>query len=401
MKLVKSIDCVVLSLSIGLIFASTYQWYYLEEDPFKCECLLRRGHWLDPPNTKHAGLQNWQPPRCMLYGYKSKDMSTCLKRAVFIGDSIVRQVFWATAKKLDLRSAETEFSTAKGHKDVAFSANGVTLDFVWDPFLNSSRLDDELRDTFKNPTNGTNQAELLFVSGGLWGARYLDKPYLQHYTDSIEKVIYTSRDGATSGLENASHPQNLAGGNHIQSLLLLAPVQEPLYSDLSPIRAATIVPEKIEAMNSNLQRIASNRGARIVWSHQHMTREYEDAFEVDGLHVIESIAARKADVLLNARCNAVLTIKTGYPYDKTCCSEYPQPDWVQQSVLVSSLSVLPFILVVVKLSKVPITLSGTKLIDVRAQEVQSTAISADMSCSIDYCARPVLLLCCGPHACIQ
>ena len=357
MKLGKTIDCVALFLCPGLICASIYQWHYLKEDPYKCEALLRRGHWLDPPTAQHAGLQNWQPPGCMMYEYKSKDISSCLKRAVFIGDSTVRQVFWATAKKLDLKSAESEMLTVTNHRDVTFSANGVNLDFVWDPFLNSSRIGKESRNTVEMHTNSTNQAELLFVSGGLWGARYLDRPYLQHYTDSIANIIYASRDNETPSVENVSQAQALAEDDRLQNLLLLAPVQEPLYGDLSPIRATTIVPEKIEAMNSNLQRISSNKAAMVVWSHQHMTREFEDAFEMDGLHIVESIAARKADILLNTRCNAVLTLKAGYPYGKTCCSEYPQPNWVQRSILVVSLIVLPFLLAVATLGEIPITLN--------------------------------------------
>jgi hypothetical protein len=85
--------------------------------------------------------------------YQRKDIQACFqtKRLVFIGDSTTRQVFWAVAQKLDKDKANAgiaEMLRVHDHKhmDLEFFAHGVVLQFVWDTWLNSTRLQEELKD---------------------------------------------------------------------------------------------------------------------------------------------------------------------------------------------------------------------------------------------------------------
>src|SRR5690606_4266216 len=110
----------------------------------------------------------WQPPTCTLHIYSSNDVSNCLreKRLLFVGDSLVRQVFWAMGKLLD-----EDFIPSDGskHEDRVHSHSGVKLEFVWDPYLNGTKLKDELQkyDTSRVDTEDEKPA-IFLVGGGLW-----------------------------------------------------------------------------------------------------------------------------------------------------------------------------------------------------------------------------------------
>lgn len=286
-----------------------------------------------------------------MYEYKAKDVSNCLesRRLIYAGDSTTRQIFWATAKKLDQAAAEKDLLTSDKHGDLSFTTMGVQLEFIWDPFLNSSKLYKELlayRDTQsatrRDTSNATDSAALILVGAGLWHARHLEVSPLKVFRDAVDAIIpfmnHTNNDAGA----DASH-QHLSGEHGSGNLLLLAPVQVPLYESLSPSRAASIVPEKIKPMNEYLQQLSVHQGADVIWSFSRMTNREKFAYEESGLHVVENVANRKADVLLNLRCNADAANHGGYPFDRTCCSNYSRPGWVQWAVLVTGFGLLPLI----------------------------------------------------------
>jgi hypothetical protein len=47
----------------------------------------------------------------------------------------------------------------------------------------------------------------------------------------------------------------------------------------------------------------------------------------DGLHYDEAVTNTQINLMLNLRCNDVMPKK--FPFDKTCCSQYPAPNWAQ------------------------------------------------------------------------
>ena len=313
---------------------------------------MTQGRWLDAPQEPNLeqAFRNWQAPDCLIHEYKTKDISSCLKskRIVYIGDSTIRSIFWATAKKLDLKGAEDDILAAEKHADLSFVRDGVSVEFIWDPFLNSSRLHDELVAYRHNSTsmdsvsNDSQSAAIMVAGGGLWDARHIEIAPLWHFKESIDNIVpfmTTAKSGESSRFASLSLKNN-GGANN---LLLLAPVQVPMYESLSPPRAATITPERINPMNDYLQQLSAYQGADVLWSYLLMTWRLKSAYEEGGIHVLEQVANRKADVLLNLRCNAEAAISKGYPFDRTCCSTYGRLGWVQWLILANALAVLPIV----------------------------------------------------------
>ena len=313
---------------------------------------MTQGRWLDAPqepNLKQA-FRNWQAPECLIHEYKAKDISSCLKskRIVYIGDSTIRSIFWATAKKLDLKGAADDMLAAEKHADLSFVRDGVSVEFIWDPFLNSSRLHDELVAYRHNLTstdsvsNQSRSAAIMLAGGGLWDARHIEIAPLWHFKESVDNIVpfmTTAKSGESSRFASLSLKNN-GGANN---LLLLAPIQVPMYESLSPPRATTITPEKINSMNDYLQQLSVYQGADVLWSYSLMTWRLKSAYEEGGIHVLEHVANRKADVLLNLRCNAEAAISKGYPFDRTCCGTYGRLGWVQWLLLANALAVLPIV----------------------------------------------------------
>ncbi|EPE27630.1 hypothetical protein GLAREA_04421 [Glarea lozoyensis ATCC 20868] len=324
-------------------------------DPFKCSALLNKGHWLDPSPrwASPTSFKNWQPPGCMLREYKRKDIQACFqsKRLVFVGDSTTRQVFWAVAQKLDREKADAGIADMlrvrdHRHMDLEFYAEGVMLQFVWDAWLNGTRLGEELKDftavgrkeSVEDAKKGLKQSAGLILLGapGLWYARHGEENYHKDFRDAIDAVIPYMDHSL-----NPSSPRSaFASREYSPNLLLLAPVQVPWYQDLSPSREETITPEKVDQMNDYLQQVSANSKADILWSYSLMTWNQPGAYEESGLHVVSNVAHRKADVLLNSRCNSDASMKH-YPFDGTCCNNYVQAGFAQDVIIFVGMILLP------------------------------------------------------------
>ncbi|KAI9795521.1 MAG: hypothetical protein M1833_006992 [Piccolia ochrophora] len=339
-------DRILSYLTIGVLLAALYRYCWLDAwDPFKCSALLNQGRWLETTEMAEPP-RYWQPPGCTLHRYSPRDIATCLpsRKLVFVGDSTVRQVFWAVAKKLDRDGAGKQMLEAERHADITFEREGVTAAFLWDPYLNSTRLRRELvtyREESKSaldqipPSNAS--AALVLVGGGLWHARHVSVNPMKHFKDAVDDIVayMGSSDPQTTTLGTQPHGSS--------NFLLLAPVQIPWYDKLSPARAKTITRDKINPMNDYLQQLSAHQSVDVVWSFARMTWQRESAYEESGLHVIDKVADQRADVLLNLKCNAHAAGPhgTGYPYDRTCCSNYRRPGWVQWMGLLCGVAILP------------------------------------------------------------
>jgi N-acetylneuraminate 9-O-acetyltransferase len=287
-----------------------------------------------------------------LHEYKKDDIQECFsqQRLVFIGDSTIRQIFWAVAKKMDQERADEEIAemldSNDKHRDLQFTSAGVTVQFLWDPWLNSTGLDVELKNFRVDPHQGHGEwvkksaGLILLGAPGLWNARHGQENYFKDFRESIDRVI-PHMDHAPIG-SGLSHPRSspFPARQTSPNLLLLAPVQVPRYQSLSLSREETITPEKIDAMNDLLQQVSAHSYADVVWSYSLMTFSGREEYEDSGLHVVENVAHRKADVLLNLRCNSNATSK-GYPFDRTCCSNYTHIAGVQWIMLLGGMFFLP------------------------------------------------------------
>ncbi|KAL8678026.1 MAG: hypothetical protein Q9186_005595 [Xanthomendoza sp. 1 TL-2023] len=326
----QAISHICLLLSAFIFVSVFYRRYWLDaDDPYKCRALFTRGHWLDPPEESYTSQHfgKWQPSGCMMHEYTGNDVRACLKsqQIIYIGDSTTRQLFWATAKKLDKTVADDQMRGAGKHEDLTFEDKDVTVDFIWDPFLNSSTLRRDLLpyDTSED-ADTVETGGLITIGGGLWYARHFGSDSLDHFRNTLDYVIPLVADQRYTNFSqysplSSAQPRN--GGHH----LYLTPVEIPLYNVLSPSRDATITPDKVNPMNEYLYNLSTTKGVKVPWSYSLMTWGSDLAYDESGLHVIENVATRRVDILLNMRCNAQMTLLRGYPFERTCCSAYEKP----------------------------------------------------------------------------
>lgn len=289
----------------------------------------------------------------MMHEYQEADISTCLKfrKIVYVGDSTIRNIFWATAQILDHKAADGEKQITEEHIDLSFTRAHVTVEFIWDPFLNSSKLHQYLashRNCWNLGSQNLNEnttAAILVIGGGLWHARHLESTSLRSFKSSMENVMsYIARRdsrGLNSGFSEGSQARPISS-----NVVVIAPVQSPLYESLSPLVdvEGTMTPARIDPLNDYLRGISAYKGAIVAWSYALMTQNQAAAYEKNGIHVVDAIARQKANVLLNMRCNAALPRLKGFPMDKTCCNRYPGLNWVQVVFLVLPLVVLPLVI---------------------------------------------------------
>jgi hypothetical protein len=128
-----------------------------------------------------------------------------------------------------------------------------------------------------------------------------------------------------------------ASSNPLADEVILLPVQVVVDYKLSPDRRATVHADDIDAMNADLAaRLDPSNGQRSALSiagapaFNSMVAGAEAETE-DGLHFSDTISRLRATLVYNFRCADVLPKK--FPLDKTCCSAYPQPNFIQLALL--------------------------------------------------------------------
>ena len=176
---------------------------------------------------------------------------------------------------------------------------------------------------------------------------------VKHFKESIDSILsYTSRHSQSP---SETHSQASALAIPDRDLLLLAPVQVPMYEALSWDRMTPITPAKVDLMNDYLHQKSATEGKEVLWSYELMTWRQIAAYESNGLHLTEGVAGVRADVLLNLRCNAKAAARSKYPFDRTCCSKYKPINRVQWTILSCGLWVLPLISIAVAKGNVYLT----------------------------------------------
>jgi hypothetical protein len=270
---------------------------------------------------------------------------------LFAGDSNVRQLFWAVAKKIDYERALEAHRWASKHGNIQFNHRDIDLRFVWDPYLNGTILENELQIYQENiasigrvATAGKKEpsAVMIVIGGGLWYARQFEAGAAREFKEAVDKIVtHTQRPDGSAWKSTAP----FSGFEGIGDQVFMLPIEEPIYDRLSPSRKITIMPEEVDQMNEYLHTLTPSHGLNIPWVFPIMTWKRRWAYEESGLHVIESIANRRADVLLNLRCNAKVDNAVGAPYERTCCSRYTSGNWFQWVLILLALLILPLAIV--------------------------------------------------------
>lgn len=270
----------------------------------------------------------------MMHKYCAADIRQCIgdQKIVFIGDSRVRQMFWSLAKKLDQKQAEIEMRATDRHNSMSFRTHeNPTVEFIWDPYLNSTSLLTELTTISLGDRNIDNasHASIIMIGGGLWFAKNLNDFFLERYSESIERIMHILGVDDQIRPEVDVLPEALPQRNHASSLVLFAPVPEPFYASLDSAHATFLNPARIQPLREKLLQTWHRRRFPVLWAFDLMTVMEPKAFKSDGLHVVDNVASSMVDLMLNAKCNNFLTPPRGYPSDRTCCRKYPQLNWIQ------------------------------------------------------------------------
>ena len=149
-------------------------------------CIMANGSTLP---TRTGNLQ--------MHDYNAKDLATCLqnRKLVFIGDSSTRQIFWTTGKKLGLHDEGRE-----KHTTFSIGAKGVSIEFIWDPYLNATHRHRELTaaSIYMDGVSTVGTTAALLIGGGLWHDHYLEEAsFLEWFKHSIDAISEsTSFQGA-------------------------------------------------------------------------------------------------------------------------------------------------------------------------------------------------------------
>lgn len=300
------------------------QWLTFPDarDPFKCSAALSTGTWLDFPSTSRASsaFSKWQPQGCMPRAYAGKKAAACLARStdtenVFIGDSTVRETFWAVARQLNKKTASEESMTAEKHADLSFSSGGANVRFYWDPFLNSTTAAEYMNRARMAASGSSDKSKgLVVVGSGLWFAK--------EHPKSIE-AFQSAIDAVTDHLPEPDVYSIGRGRPYVM------PVQPPFYEKLDA-EHKTMTPQKINAMNNYLDDVALSHDIHLLKAFLGMVDGVPSiAYEPKGLHVLPQIADKQAELLLNVHCN---NDERTYTYDGTCCFEY-KADFVQMAMM--------------------------------------------------------------------
>lgn len=252
-----------------------------------------------------------------MHNYKPADMSTCLShsRVVYVGDSLVRQQFFA-ALQLIKPNVDTSGESHVNRKYV-FNEENLTLEFWWDPYLNNTEI--------LKGTSAALKPSLLVVGTGAWQMHYLEKDYFENFKSSMDLLFDT------------------VNTHSIADAMLVSPVEIPQYDKLSPARRASMTIDKITKMNEYLRQkqgeyvnTRTRMGIPYIWNEigAHLNNVTDD-----GLHFKQTVTSLQAQIALNYRCNDELNKK--FPMGTTCCFTYPRSRWYQNILILLFLIWVP------------------------------------------------------------
>ncbi|KAG5656692.1 hypothetical protein KAF25_010245 [Fusarium avenaceum] len=333
-------------------FAVNQIWTY--DDPYRCRALLgeseRNGSWLHVPDEAGARkpFTNWQPDGCMLHHYTADEIKECMgdRHMVFSGDSTTRQVYWGMSRLLDREKSLKDREKAKPHKSYNMTYGGLQLLHIWNPYLNTSKAITKQINIVTNQkhgeidhedaeSKGKGQPGLVMLGGGAWfaGNYYANQSKL-HFQEALDNITELLDFGDLPRF-GTTHLDPIEGiGNEV----FIAPIAPPYYDELPAYRTKPkgLQRGEIEAMDDIMYEREDKQNLRLLRAFPQLSVNQPEAI-VDrtdtGLHVIDSVAEIKAHILLNLRCNAKLDRTAGYPFTRTCCTDYGGKPWAQLAIV--------------------------------------------------------------------
>ncbi|KAL7308283.1 hypothetical protein PS15m_012151 [Mucor circinelloides] len=304
-------------LLLVILFFSMTRYLAEPQDNDRCHGMLNEGKWMTEE------YQQWQPSGCMSLTYGKKEINECLghKRIVYIGDSIMREQYYAMTHFLKKPASKMRDAI---HEDQSFYSKeqDITIEIWWDPYLNTTKTLDLLQGKVQGQ-----KPSLLIMGSGVWYMRRTGNEYLHLWKTAVDRIF----DAALNG--------------RIADKIMLSPVEIVEYPLLIPERKATLKFDKITIMNnylreriSLLHRPVTPMVVPFVWNEIVTSSKNQTK---DGLHFMEPVTKAQAQLALNYRCNSEHVKTPSFPIDTTCCYNYPTPIWYQTVIFAFFLCFVP------------------------------------------------------------
>ncbi|ROT41954.1 Cas1p-domain-containing protein [Sodiomyces alkalinus F11] len=340
------------ALFVLIIAHRTFLFHH--DDPYRCRPVLNSGYWADPPdeNGSRAPFENWRVDGCLLHQYSSEDIRQCFqgRYALFGGDSTTRQVAFGLGRLLERDEAVWQHKHMDIHRSFNLTYHGVQIQQHWNPYLKIAG--EEPYEAFgeqveligrehKNPPTSFDDQEgpaLVMLGVGAW----FTKPS-NGYEDPVEAEAETMRNVSDAignrrdWLREPMHPIDGIGNQ-----VFFAPPSGPYYTgdDAEKRKERLAMGSKVKEIQNWMATDISegDYNLDLAWALAGTVEDQNDTF-VDphgtGFHVTDGVAETKANILLNLRCNAVLDRIQGYPYTRTCCTDYGNKN-LTQTILVAA-----------------------------------------------------------------
>ncbi|KAM4706036.1 N-acetylneuraminate (7)9-O-acetyltransferase isoform 3-T3 [Rhinophrynus dorsalis] len=290
----------ILALGAVLLISVCHavSWGYSRDDT--CEYLISNGRFL--------GQNVWQPYSCMLHKYKSSEAKNCLadQHVTFVGDSRIRQLFYAFVKILNPHVKEE----GNKHENIPFEDQSASLkvDFLWHPEVNTS-----MKQCFQSLSERTSKPKMVVAGAATWSIKINNgsleslAQYRVNMTD-VQPVL-----------------ENLADVSEVYWLL-----QDPVYEQLLSENRKMITNARIDAYNEVASEILNGTKRKSksnirMFSVTRLISEDTISESVDGLHLPESSKDITAMVLMNSFCNKITK-----PVDGSCCQPIPPLTIIQK-----------------------------------------------------------------------
>ncbi|KAM0328115.1 hypothetical protein ACHAQA_005518 [Verticillium albo-atrum] len=358
----------VLLIFSGALLLAAVTWKTLtpDDDPYRCRALQETGNWVDPKNENGDRLpfKTWQPQGCLLHKYSSADIRQCMdgRHIVFAGDSTTRQVAYGVARLLQRDEAEYDRTHVDFHSSFNLTYHGVDVQQHWVPYLevdgppfsadkgkdkdghikgehDIERFVEQLelmRSELEKPVSIKKQkgAAFAMIGVGAWFSGD-DKEGEASNKDKYAAAISNASDSLGSRKDFWNAPMDPVDG--IGNQVFFVPPAGPYYTGKGHKEGKAKAAKRVTAMQQWLRKTADKWNFQFVWSIPGLVENDKAAFvdpKETGFHVIESVAEIKANILLNLRCNARLDRVQGYPFQRTCCSDYGGSKPITQLALV-------------------------------------------------------------------
>lgn len=239
-------------------------------------------------------------------------------------------------EQLDKELAQKQAAKLDPHTSYDLEYDGIRMTFHWNPFIQLNATEfpqtveeleaySEQRLNPKAVKDQTNAAH-LFIGVGAWFSGH--NPDVEAAVGQFSEA-FTNLSGV---LPHENYPMiegvPFSDEDGMGPQIFFAPPAPPNYKAGNPRLKNTKyngIKDRVRGVQGWLEEHAEANDFHLMRSIPELLRN-TFAATVDpsgtGFHVIDHVADVKANLILNARCNAKLDRLHGYPYDRTCCTDY-------------------------------------------------------------------------------